>query len=232
MLTELRTFVAVARFGTFAAAGDRMGLTQSAVSGQMKRLEEKLGKPLFARTGRSAVLNETGRRVLARAGDLLVMAEKLADPLDPDAQTGRLRVGSIASAHPTLLRHVLPVFAAEFPGTQVHVVPGTSLDLLDHIDSGGLDLAIIIRPGFGLPQTLSWKPLLQERFVLAAPGSWEIRDLHEALLTLPFLRYNRTSFGGRQVERFLDERRIAVRDRVELQWAASSAKSGSPRRRT
>lgn len=216
MLTELKTFMAVARLGTFAAAGDRIGLTQSAVSGQMKRLEEKLGQPLFARTGRSAVLNEAGQRVLAKAGDLLAMAETLADPVDPATQTGRLRIGAIASVHATLLRRVLPAFAAEFPKVQVQVIPGTSLDLLDRIDAGELDFAIIIRPSFGIPQAMSWTTLLQENFVLAAPVSWEVGDLHDALSTLPFLRYNRASFGGRQVDRYLQDRGITTRDRTEL----------------
>jgi DNA-binding transcriptional LysR family regulator len=216
MLTELKTFVCVARLGTFAAAGDRMGLTQSAVSGQMKRLEEKLGQPLFARTGRSAVVNEAGLRVLAKAGDLLAMAGTLADPLDSVTQSGRMRIGAIASAHATLLRRVLPSFAAAFPNVQVQVVPGTSLDLLDRIDAGELVLAIIIRPSFGIPQAMSWKTLFKERFVLAAPTSWAIRDLREALSTLPFLRYNRTSFGGRQVDRYLQEQGITTLDRAEL----------------
>lgn len=216
MLTELKTFVCVARFGTFAAAGDRMGLTQSAVSGQMKRLEEKLGQPLFARTGRSAVVNEAGLRVLAKAGDLLAMAETLADPLDPVSQSGRMRIGAIASVHATLLRRVLPSFAAGFPNVQVQVVPGTSLDLLDRIDSGELALAIIIRPSFGIPQAMSWKTLFKERFVLALPPSWTVRDPLDALSTLPFLRYNRASFGGRQVDRYLQDQGIAPFDRAEL----------------
>ncbi len=216
MLTELKTFVCVARLGTFAAAGDRMGLTQSAVSGQMKRLEEKLGQPLFARTGRAAVVNEAGLRVLAKAGDLIAMAETLADPLDPETQSGRMRIGAIASVHSTLLRRVLPSFAARFPNVQVQVVPGTSLDLLDRIDSGELVLAIIIRPSFGIPQAMSWKALFKESFVLAVPPSWAIHDPHDALSTLPFLRYNRASFGGRQVDRYLQEQGIATLDRAEL----------------
>ncbi|MGV8989732.1 MAG: LysR substrate-binding domain-containing protein [Cypionkella sp.] len=216
MLTELKTFVCVVRLGTFAAAGDRLGLTQSAVSGQMKRLEEKLGQPLFARTGRSAVVNEAGLRVLAKAGDLLAMAETLAEPLDPVAQSGRMRIGAIASVHTTILRRVLPSFAAEFPNVQVQVVPGTSLDLLDRIDSGELVLAIIIRPSFGIPQAMSWKTLFKERFVLAVPASWVICDLHDALSSLPFLRYHRASFGGRQVDRYLQEQGITTLDRVEL----------------
>ena len=216
MLAELKTFMAVARLGTFAAAGDRMGLTQSAVSGQMKRLEEKLGQPLFARTGRSAILNEAGRRVLARAGDFLASAETLADPIDPAAQTGRLRIGAIASVHSTVLRRVLPAFAGAFPNVQVQVVPGTSMDLLDRIDARELDLALIIRPSFGIPQALSWRTLFRERFVFAAPVDWEIGEPHDALSTLPFLRYNRASFGGRQVDRYLQDRGIATRDRTEL----------------
>lgn len=216
MLTELRTFLSVARLGTFAAAGDRLGLTQSAVSGQMKRLEEKLGQPLFARTGRSAVVNEAGLRVVAKARDLLAMAETLADPVDPVAQSGRMRIGAIASVHATLLRRVLPSFATEFPNVLVQVVPGISLDLLDRIDSGELVLAIIIRPSFGIPQAMSWKTLFNERFVLAAPASWAIDNVHDALSTLPFLRYNRASFGGRQVDRYLQEQGISTLDRVEI----------------
>ena len=97
MLTELKTLIAVARYGTFAAAGDRIGLTQSAVSGQMKRLEELLGKQIFVRTGRAATLNETGNLVLVKASDILRMADTLIHAIDTKHQTGRLRVGAIAS---------------------------------------------------------------------------------------------------------------------------------------
>ena len=67
MIKELKTFLAVVRFGTFAAAGARTGLTQSAVSAQIQRLEEELGAPLFDRTGRSARLNPAGEEAVAMA---------------------------------------------------------------------------------------------------------------------------------------------------------------------
>lgn len=73
MILELRTFIAVARHGTFAAAGERIGLTQSAVSSQIKRLEESLGFALFDRTGRSATLNTAGGETLARAEEIVAM---------------------------------------------------------------------------------------------------------------------------------------------------------------
>ena len=216
MLPELKTLQAVARFGTFAAAGERLGLTQAAVSGQMKRLEEKLGRILFDRTGRSATLNAAGRTVLARGAELLALAERLADPLDPSEQSGRLRIGAIASVHPTVLRLAMPRFHALHPGFHLQVLPGTSRELLDRLDAGELDLALIIRPSFGLPPPFQWETLIRERFVLALPREWGQEGWRQALETRPFLRYHRSSFGGRLVERFLDQSGIAVRDWAEL----------------
>ncbi|WP_063829684.1 LysR family transcriptional regulator [Paraburkholderia dilworthii] len=82
MITELRTFIAVSKFGTFAAAGDRIGLSQSAVSSQIKRLEDSLGFELFDRTGRSATLNASGQKTLGRAEELCALYEKLGAPSD------------------------------------------------------------------------------------------------------------------------------------------------------
>jgi DNA-binding transcriptional LysR family regulator len=62
MLRELKTFLAVAQHGTFAAAGLHIGLTQSAVSAQIRNLEQALGVRLFDRTGRQAILNPAGQR--------------------------------------------------------------------------------------------------------------------------------------------------------------------------
>jgi DNA-binding transcriptional LysR family regulator len=216
MISELRTFVTVARLGTFAAAGETVGLTQSAVSGQMKRLEDKLGHALFERTGRSAQLNETGLRVFEKALNLLSLADTLAEPVTPQAQEGTLKIGAIASSHINPVRHVLFKFAAEFPNMCQSVLPGTSLDLLDKVDSQHLDLAIIIRPNFKPPSSLKWTKLLDEPFVLIAPRSWGVDDPQHALRSLPFMRYSRVSFGGRQVERYLTTHQIRPKDVVEL----------------
>ena len=77
MIRELKTLVAVAREGTFAAAGQRIGLTQAAVSAQMQRLEAELGFALFDRTARSARLNAAGERTLAQAQELIRAFEQL-----------------------------------------------------------------------------------------------------------------------------------------------------------
>ena len=216
MIAELKTLVAVARHGTFAAAGARIGLTQAAVSGQMKRLEEKLGQRLFDRTGRSATLNDAGRRVLARAGELLALADSLADPADLSRQRGCLRIGAIVSTQTTLVRRALDGFHKMCPDYRVQVIPGLSLDLLDRLDAGELDMALVIRPAVGLPPGLRWQTLAHEPFVLAVPPKWRDADWRTSAASRPFLRYSRHSLGGRQVERFLEQERISVSDWAEM----------------
>ena len=84
MIRELKTLIAVAQHGTFAAAGQRIGLTQAAVSAQMKRLEAELGVALFERSGRAAVLTQRGQETLQQAQedgarDALIPTRRLTD---------------------------------------------------------------------------------------------------------------------------------------------------------
>ena len=217
MINELRTFIAVCRHGTFAAAGERIGLTQSAVSSQVKRLEEALGFALFERTGRSATLNAAGQTTLARAEEICALYAKLGEPAeDSAANGGLLRIGAIASAQSTLVARALARLRKQQPLLRVHVSPGVSMRLMDELDAGTIDAAVIIRPPFGILPELTWLPLVQEPYVLIAPRKLPGKDWRALLQEQPFLRYDRASFGGRMVERFLRREGIAVNDSIEL----------------
>lgn len=216
MLSELKTFIAVCRHGTFAAAGDRIGLTQSAVSSQIKRLEESLGFALFDRTGRSATLNAAGQATLARAEEIQALYTRLADLPSEATAAGLLRIGAIASVQPTLLARAVAALRSAHPQLRVHVTPGVSMGLMDQLDAGKIDAAVIIRPPFGMLPELTWQPLAHEAFVLLVPADLKGRDWRALLQEHPFLRYERTSFGGRMVERFLRREGLAVRDAVEV----------------
>ncbi|RRH87897.1 LysR family transcriptional regulator [Variovorax beijingensis] len=216
MINELRTFIAVCRHGTFAAAGERIGLTQSAVSSQVKRLEEALGFELFERTGRSATLNAAGQTTLARAEEICALYAKLGELPDDAASGGLLRIGAIASAQSTLVARALARLRKQQPQLRVHVSPGVSMRLMDELDAGTIDAAVIIRPPFGILPELAWQPLVQEPYVLIAPKKLPGKDWRALLQEQPFLRYDRASFGGRMVERFLRREGIAVNDSIEL----------------
>jgi DNA-binding transcriptional LysR family regulator len=216
VITELRTLAAVARYGAFAAAGVRLGLTQAAVSGHIRRLEAALGFALFDRTGRSAVLNAAGLRTLARAEDILARFDKLGAPTRDEDWTGSLRIGAIASVQPTALARALAPFRRRFPRCRVHLSPGVSLNLMDQVDAGELDLAILIKPSFDPPSDMQWRPLLREDYVLLVESTVAGNDWRRLLGEQPFIRYDRASFGGRQVQRFLREASVQVLEWIEV----------------
>jgi len=215
MVKELRTFLAVGRYGTFSMAGSRIGLTQSAVSAQIQRLEEQLGYPLFDRVGRSAVLNAAGREMLVRADELVALFDGLPKP-SPATLPTVLRVGAIASVQAHALPDALVAMRSSLPLLRVKIVPGVSLGFMSLVDAGDLDAAVMIRPHFDLPPELVWRPLWEEPFVLAVPATVRGNDWKAILGREPFLRYDRGSFGGRLVAQFLDAEGIEVRDAVEM----------------
>jgi DNA-binding transcriptional LysR family regulator len=216
MLRELKTFVMVARQGTFSAAGQQVGLTQSAVSAQMRVLEQGLGVRLFDRSGRAAVLNAAGRHALPLAEQMLALYGQMARPASLAEWQGELKVGAIASVQTGLLPEVLPAFRQAAPRVELKLVPGVSLQLLSQVDAGELDLALLIKPPFDLPKELLQISLAHEPFVLITPLTLAGDDPLQILAEQPFVRYDRSSFGGRQVSQFLREQRLQVHEALEL----------------
>jgi len=215
MLRELQTFLAVVRHGSFGRAGANIGLTQSAVSAQIHRLEEELGLALFDRSGRSAVLNSAGHEALAVADEIMAAYAKLGRNA-ASSRAGLIRVGAISSAQASFLADALAIFRSENPECRVRLVPGVSLNLLGQADSGEVDMAVIIKPRFTLPADLHWRLLLSEPFFLLAPETHQRFTWRELLEAEPFIRYDRNSFDGRLVDQFLRRSKISVKEAIEL----------------
>ena len=216
MIRELRTLVAVAREGTFAAAAQKIGLTQAAVSAQMQRLEAELGFALFDREGRSARLNAMGQQILAQAEEVIRQVENLSSSAAGPAATGRVTLGAIASVQRSLLPGALAEFHRRSTGCRTRVIPGLSMELVNLVDAGEIDMALIIRPPFALQSDLRWTTLAREPFRLIVPRQVKGDDWAALLASQPFIRYDRASFGGRQVDRFLRRMHCAVQDVCEL----------------
>ncbi|PAU71398.1 LysR substrate-binding domain-containing protein [Vreelandella alkaliphila] len=216
MIRELKTLVAVAQHGTFAAAGLQVGLTQAAVSAQMKRLEEALGIALFERSGRTAVLTQRGEETLLQAQTLLGLYATLGASPSGQGLGSRVTIGAIASIQRTVLPDIVARFHQQFSGCRTRIVPGLSMDLMNQVDAGELDMAVIIRPPFSLHSDLRWTPIAHEPFRLLVPQELPGDCWRELLTHSPFVRYDRASFGGRQVDRFLRDNHCQVRDLCEL----------------
>lgn len=216
MIRELRTFVCAARKGTFAAAGQQVGLTQSAVSAQIKHLEDALGVKLFDRTGRSATLNAAGQRAVPLAEEILDIFSRMGTPDSANNFQGSLRIGAIGSVQTGLLPQALVALKRRAPFIEVSLVPGVSLNLLSQVDAGELDLAIMINPPFNLPKDLNIEVIAREPFVLITANDVPGDDPLQILREQPFVRYDRGSFGGRQVTQFLKEQKIQTQLALEL----------------
>ena len=216
MLRELKTFIAVTRHGTFAATGMHIGLTQSAVSAQIRQLEQALGVALFDRTGRQATLNAAGVRALPLAKEILETFNRMAVPVEANEYRGELKVGAIGTAQTGLLPQALVRLRQAAPTVECKLVPGVSLELLSQVDAGELDSAIIIRPPFDLPKELHVQVLRKEPFALIVPHALAGDDPLQLLGCQPHVRYDRASFGGRLVSRFLREQKLEVQVALEL----------------
>lgn len=188
----------------------------SAVSAQIRQLEQALGVALFDRTGRQATLNAAGVRALPLAKEILETFNRMAVPVDANEYRGELKVGAISTAQTGLLPQALVRLRQAAPTVECKLVPGVSLELLSQVDAGELDSAIIIRPPFDLPKELHVQVLRKEPFALIVPHALAGDDPLQLLGSQPHVRYDRASFGGRLVSRFLREQKLEVRVALEL----------------
>jgi DNA-binding transcriptional LysR family regulator len=178
-LTLLRSFVAVAECGSVLHAAPRVGRSQSAVSMQMQRLEEEIGRPLFHRDGRTLRPNPAGEELLLHARRLLRLSDEAVASLRRPEEAGVVRLGVPEDYAAFLLPPVLARFAQEHPLAQVELTCEASPSLLRHLGAGRLDLALVTRQ----PQQ-PFAVLRRERFVWAATpehGAWLREPLPVAL---------------------------------------------------
>jgi DNA-binding transcriptional LysR family regulator len=142
-LDQLKTFVAIAESGSFTRAADRVAKTQSAVSMQMRRLEERVGKPIFARDGRQSRLSEDGERLLAYARRLLRLNDETLAAFEEAELSGRVRLGTPDDYADRFLPEILARFAASNPRAEVTVVCAPTPTLVEAMTAGDPDVAII-----------------------------------------------------------------------------------------
>ncbi len=140
---QLRTFIAIAETGSFTRAAEVVNKTQSAVSMQMKRLEERIERPIFARDGRASKLTEDGQRLLDYARRLVKLNVETIAAFSDEALSGRVRLGVPDDYADRYLPEIMARFSRAYPGVELTVLCEPSVDLLERIDDNQIDLAIV-----------------------------------------------------------------------------------------
>lgn len=222
-IRHLRTLLEISETGSFQAAAERMGLTHSAVSMQMKALEEELQTELFDRSRRPPDLNPTALRLLEKAQEIINLYDSLAEAgSKQDDLSGLLRLGAIPSATTSFLPEALARLGRKHPRLQVRLESGLSTELTRELLQGKLD-CIIITEAQRLDDALKPTTLREERLVVIAQKNTEnekiakSKDGDIALLDhLPFVRFNHLTGVGRVIEQSLRNRGTNLREVMEL----------------
>lgn len=228
-LRQLRTLVSILDNGGFAAAGDVIGLTQSAISLQIKALENELGTVLFDRTKRPPEPNAKAMTLAKQAREILRLCLDLGN-FSENSLTGILKLGAIPSVQHYILPRALRALQLSHPDVFISITSGLSDELMRSVYRGALDAAIVSEPT-KLSPGLSWHPFIAESLVVISTKECKGETAKEILTSNPYIRFIRGSWAGQLIGTKLNDLEIRVNtvvetDCLESVWAMVSCGMG------
>ncbi|WP_338033396.1 LysR substrate-binding domain-containing protein [Leptothrix ochracea] len=216
---QLRTFVEVARYLSFARAAETLHLTPPAVTMQIKELELAIDLPVFDRQGRKITLTTAGEYFLVHAKRMLAMLKDADNAMARfrRLETGLLTIGMVSTAKYFVPR-LLARFRVEHPGVDVQMQVGNREQLVALLHNGEVDLAIMGRP----PKELATRtePFAAHPLVFIAPPDHPVMQIgHPPLAALepyPFIVREQASGTRAALEQFYQEQRRDLRIGMEM----------------
>lgn len=175
-LTALRSFIAVADTGGVTKAAGVLNLTQSAVSMQLKRLEESLGQPLLDRSGRTIGLTTAGEQLLSYGRQMMRLNDEVFNRMTDHAYQGSMVLGVPHDIVYPAIPKVLQMFHADYPRMRLQLLSASTFRLQEMFQEGRCDMILTTEEGCGAGgETLTTKKLLW----YGAPGgsAWQRRPV-------------------------------------------------------
>lgn len=208
-IRQLNTFIRVAQFLSFSKAAESLGYSQSAVTVQIRLLEEELNARLFDRIGKHIALTVQGQRFLSGAYDVLHEANRARLSVSDESELqGQLHVGAIDSLCFSTLPPVLRRFRMDHPEVAIRITTGSPEELIEKMERGELDLIYILdEPRYNN----NWHKLMEKKeeivFVASADFRQELENIRELrvedLLDKPFFLTEREANYHRVLDRYL-----------------------------
>ncbi|MFI6009189.1 LysR family transcriptional regulator [Streptomyces sp. NPDC051243] len=170
-LRQLEYFVAVTEERNFTRAAERVHISQSGVSAQIRQLERELGAELFDRSARTVTLTVAGKAALQHARDVLAAAGAVGQAVSEvtDLIRGRLTVGMVIGCTLTPLFDALAAFHEAHPGVEISLLEDRSDRLVEGVRTGAIDLALV-GAATATPDGLDALTIISERLVAAVPA--------------------------------------------------------------
>jgi DNA-binding transcriptional LysR family regulator len=199
----LRTFVAVAETGNFTRAAAQVNRTQSAVSMQIKRLEDMVGDMLFARGSRGVGLTARGTELLSNARRIVALLDETAASMTAPPLDGPVRIGIPEEYGQAILSRALAVFSKRHPKVEITARYAHSAAQVAAIEAGELDLAIVFE----------WQDFSHGEVLRRDPTVWVTSDLHRLHeeTPVPIAIYQNMGWCRDFAIRLLEERGLPYR---------------------
>lgn len=183
----------------------------------MKRLEDSLHVTLFDRTKVSPQLNQLGKALVPKARDIVHAYDTLLDDLTGEAQWfGELSLGAVPSTIRGLVPLSIKALIPDHPKLHIRVVPGLSGSLLEQVERGALDAAILSQPVV-VAANLNWQPFAEEELVLITAPEVTDRDPLRMLEQMPYIRHTRQAAFGMLSEAWLSSHNMTVNTSMEME---------------
>jgi DNA-binding transcriptional LysR family regulator len=178
-LRQLEYFVAVAEERNFTRAAERVHISQSGVSAQIRQLERELGAELFDRSGRTATLTVAGKAALEHARAALAAARAVDQAVGEVSNLirGRLTVGMVIGCTITPLFDALASFRGAHPGVEISLLEDNSDRLVEGVRAGAVDIALV-GTATATPDGLEALTIVSERLVVAVPAGHPLAERH------------------------------------------------------
>lgn len=219
-LDHLRTFAQVVELGSFSAAAERGGVTQPAVSLQVRQLERRFGLKLVERIGRRAGPTAAGLELLThiRVIDAALAQAEQAMSAHASQVSGRIRLGTGATACTYLLPPLLADLRQRFPALDIVASTGNTSDMLRGLENNTLDMALVTLPAPG--RMFQVTPVLEDEFVAIFPArdSGAIPDAvtPQSLAGLPLVLFEPGARTRRLVDDWFEAAGVAAKPVMEL----------------
>ncbi len=218
-LRGLEVFEALAASGSVAQAAETTGLSQPAVSQQIRNLENALGTDLLDHGKRPMQLTAAGRSYLVRCSTVLSqlrLARSELSVMDLTHLT-QLSMGIIDDFDNDLTPRLVTTLAKSLTGCQFRLITAPSHEITNAMRDGALHMGVAASTGEVI-DGLSEYPLARDPFILVAPAGMIAKgqDPLEALAALPMLRYERKQLISRQIEAHLNRNKLSFTERFEI----------------
>ncbi len=214
-IRTLYTLIAIVDHGSFAAAGQSVGLSASAVSLQISALEDEIGLSLFDRSTRPPSLTENGRLFAERARDLVQRWEDLSENFQKDTGGGMLRLGAVHTVVSGMLAVALGRLRLQRGELLVRLHTGLSHELEERLRRGSLDCALVTDPPVR-PSDLVFHEVAEEPLVVLAPTSAPGRTDAAILADNPYVRFSPAARMAKLIDRALSDRGVRINTVMEI----------------